>query len=73
MTHPVPALVSPGTYSYRGYLITYDPFHLGGFGSPYSYVHEDYDGAPDSGDRRCGSAVSVEDAVTEIDDLEDDA
>ena len=40
---------------------------------PYEFVHDDYDGAPDANDNRCGHANSVEDAKAQIDDMEEDA
>lgn len=39
--------------------------------APYEFVHDDYDGAPDANDNRCGHASSIEDAKAQIDDLED--
>lgn len=36
----------------------------------YNYVHDDYDGAPDAGDNRCGHAMTVQDAQEAIDELE---
>lgn len=35
----------------------------------YAYVHDDYDGAPDAHDGRCGHGATVEECRTEIDDL----
>lgn len=37
---------------------------------PYEYVHDDYDGAEDAGDSRCGYGVSIEDCKSQIDDHE---
>jgi len=37
----------------------------------WAYVHDDFDGAPDGYDGRCGYASSVEDAKSEIDDRDD--
>jgi hypothetical protein len=36
----------------------------------YAYVHDDYDGAKDARDSRCGHAHSVEEAKQEIDEYE---
>lgn len=35
-------------------------------GYEYEYVHDDFDGAPDAGDSRCGIASSVKAAIVEI-------
>lgn len=39
----------------------------------YEFVHDDYDGAPDANDNRYGFAASVDEAKSEIDELEDAA
>jgi hypothetical protein len=53
---------------YRKYEILLDPkpvpSHIAG---DYSFSHIDYDGAPDSNDRRCGVAQSIADAKVQID------
>lgn len=36
----------------------------------FDFWHDDYDGAPDSGDNRCGTAESVEDALEQIREIE---
>jgi hypothetical protein len=58
---------------YRQYEITLDPkpvpSHIAG---DYSFVHMDYDGAPDSNDGRCGTAQTVEEAKQLIDELEEE-
>jgi len=60
------------TYSnpvwYRGYRIYLNR----GFGPAYGYVHDDYDGAEDSRDNRCGAENSIAECKEAIDDLEDD-
>lgn len=38
----------------------------------WTYVHDDYDGAEDSGDRRCGYAGSIEECKADIDEWEAD-
>lgn len=54
---------------YRQYEITLDPkpvpSHIAG---DYSFVHMDYDGAPDGNDNRCGDAQSIADAKAQIDE-----
>ncbi len=58
---------------YRQYEITLDPkpvpSHIAG---DYSFVHMDYDGAPDSNDRRCGTAQTIVEAKQLIDELEEE-
>lgn len=36
----------------------------------WSYVHDDFDGAPDGNDNRCGHAASPEACLSEIEELE---
>lgn len=57
--------------TYRGYqispsLVSYMP------ASDWCFAHEDYDGAPDGNDTRCGYAASPEACREEIDMLEDE-
>ena len=49
---------------YKGYTISPsgDPYNL----QPYTFVHKDYDGAPDSGDNRCGTGKSIEECKEQI-------
>lgn len=55
---------------YRGYRITYDPKPVPArCGVDWSWVHDDYDGP---GDPRCGASGSIEAAVADIDELEDE-
>lgn len=42
------------------------------FGS-YAFVHDDYDGAPDAHDNRCGHGRTLQDCITQIDEIEADA
>lgn len=37
----------------------------------YAFVHDDFDGALDAHDKRCGYAASIEAAKAEIDEMED--
>jgi len=37
----------------------------------FDYVHDDYDGAPDSGDHRAGYARTVDEAKAAIDEMEE--
>lgn len=50
--------------TYRGYVI--EP----AWGGRFDFVHQDYDGAPDSKDRRCGLGTSVQDCKAQIDEIE---
>lgn len=56
--------------TYRGYTFSYwrKPIPTAAF--DYDFVHEDYDGAPDGGDNRCGSGRSIEDCKAQIDEIE---
>jgi hypothetical protein len=60
---------------YRGqtgtWLIEYDPKPIPDRSHDYNYAHEDYDGAPDSEDDRCGCSGSVEECIEEILELEE--
>jgi hypothetical protein len=57
---------------YRGFHITYEPLPIPDRWFDWSYVSEHYDGAPDSRDRRCGVAASLEACKCEIDALLED-
>lgn len=54
--------------------IVYREFHIGRSmvsympATDWTYSHDDYDGAPDANDTRCGHASSPEAAKDEIDD-----
>jgi hypothetical protein len=54
---------------YRGYTISHWAKPIPATSFDYDFSHEDYDGAPDSGDRRCGSGASVEDCKEQIDEI----
>lgn len=60
----------PGETRYRGFSISLSSY------SPaaefdWEFLHDDYDGAPDGNDRRCGRGPNVRDCMMQIDDLED--
>ena len=55
---------------YGDYIITYDRKPVPTDAFDYDWRHRDYDGAPDSGDRRCGCEASVEDCIASIDEIE---
>jgi hypothetical protein len=54
---------------YRGYTISHEPKPIPDRSADFDFSHEDFDGAPDSGDNRCGTAGSIEDACEQIDDI----
>ena len=71
MSAQITAMLEACETTYRGYrispsLVSYMP------SSDWCFAHEDYDGAPDGGDNRCGYAASPEACRAEIDMLEDD-
>lgn len=53
---------------WRIYVNDIFPFNLG----KYCYVHDDYDGAEDANDNRCGFAPTIEACKAEIDEREDE-
>lgn len=54
---------------HRGYWIAFNPKPVpASLGVDWDWWHDDYDGAPDSNDDRCGCAASLEDAKAAIDD-----
>lgn len=48
--------------------IIYREYHLHRDHTQWHYVHQDYDGAPDSCDNRCGARAYLEDVLDEIDE-----
>ena len=56
---------------YRGYSIYCDrdctPLKL-----DWNFVHDDYDGAPDANDFRCGREKTIEDCIITINEIEAD-
>lgn len=53
--------------------ITYRGYHISKAYIGWGFHHDSYDGAPDSGDRRCGLAPTVDVAKQLIDEIEEDA
>ena len=53
---------------YRGYHISHWAKPVPTRAWDYDFSHEDYDGAPDSGDHRCGAARSLAEAKEQIDE-----
>jgi len=54
---------------YRGYTLSLDPKPIPDRSHDWDFSHEDFDGAPDSGDNRCGTAETLADACEQIDDI----
>ena len=52
---------------YFDYTISYKPKPIPTNKFDYDFVHDDFDGATDSSDDRCGNAESIEDAIEQID------
>lgn len=59
--------ISHSSITYRQFRIGYDPPPIPVRDFDWYFVHEDYDGAPDSGDSRCGYAASKLAAMGEVD------
>lgn len=61
-----------GAYLYRGYHVgpaAYSPAAQ----FDWEFAHEDFDGAPDGNDNRCGRGASASDCMAQIDDLIEEA
>lgn len=56
-------------WTYGEYTITYHPPPIPNRSMDYQWCHDSYDGAPDAGDDRCGTAGSLEQAMSDIDAL----
>jgi hypothetical protein len=63
-----------GKIEYRGYWIAYNPKPVpASCGVDWDWHHDDYDGAPDGNDNRCGCSASLDAAKTDIDEqIEED-
>lgn len=67
-------LLDKADQRYRECTIRYDPLVYCARETFWRWSHDDYDGAPDSRDRRCGMASSPEECRAQIDEvLEDEA
>lgn len=53
--------------TYRNYHIRYDPPPVPSRAFDWSWHHDDYDGAPDSNDNRCGHSRTLNEAKAAID------
>jgi hypothetical protein len=54
---------------YKGFTISYDPPPIPIRSCDWQFSADGFDGAPDSGDKRCGSAGSIKEAMEQIDSL----
>jgi hypothetical protein len=63
-----------GKIEYRGYWIEYNPKPIpASCGVDWDWHHDDFDGAPDGNDNRCGCSASLDAAKTDIDEqIEED-
>ncbi len=68
---PEPVKCSDGSYLYRNYAVISDAPPIPR-GPEWSFCHEDYDGAPDASDNRCGFADSASECFFVIDEIEDE-
>ena len=59
-------------HRYRGYTIWFEPPPIPDRRNDWRFVHDNYDGAPDAFDPRCGTAESLEAAIVEIDMVEEE-
>jgi len=64
--------IGPNKYQYYEYIILHNPKPIPDRSSDWEFYHEDYDGAGDSGDRRGGTATSMQEAIDKIEEMEDD-
>ena len=56
--------------NYKGFIISHDPKPIPSRAFDWDYMHEDFDGAPDAEDNRCGNGASLQDCKDQIDDGE---
>ena len=54
--------------TYRGYHIRFDPPPIPIREFDWQWHHDDFDGAPDGNDNRCGASASIEAAEAAIDE-----
>lgn len=60
-----------GVTIYGPWRIYFDPPPIPTRNCDWHWVHDDFDGAPDSGDNRCGSCASFADALSECDECDE--
>lgn len=64
--------LSDSHFMYRDYQVQYEPPPVPSRDYDWCFAHDDFDGAPDSGDARCGYAKSADDCFTAIDEIYND-
>ena len=57
---------------YKNYTISHDPKPIPLRSFDWDFSHDDYDGAPDGNDIRCGNGANIEDCKQQIDDMENE-
>lgn len=62
---------APRKFEYRGYFIEHSPPPIPSRAHDWAFQADGFDGAPDSGDNRCGTGPFLEDCKRQIDELED--
>ena len=55
-----------------GYVIEYNPPPIPMRCCDWQYAHEDFDGAPDANDPRCGTGPDPESCLAEIEEIEEE-
>jgi len=59
-------------WAYGPWRISYEPKPIPCSSYDYDWWHDDFDGAPDAGDNRCGSERSLAGCIVAIHNLEDE-
>lgn len=54
---------------YKNYIISYNPKPIGTTSHDWDFAVDGYDGADDSKDIRAGTGSSVEDCISQIDEI----
>ena len=54
---------------YRDFIIEHNPPPIPIRSCDWAFMHKDFDGAPDSGDVRCGTGPSEESCKSQIDEI----
>lgn len=60
------------THRVGPWTITHNPKPIPMRSHDWDFVHEDYDGAPDGGDLRCGTGANIQDCLEQIIALQSD-
>lgn len=57
---------------YKNYTISYWAKPIPDRSHDYDFMHDDFDGADDANDTRCGCGSSIDDCKRQIDEMEED-